>query len=244
MKLAIFGANGSTGRLLTEQALAAGHAVTAFTRHADDFPIRHERLHVLQGDALDLAAVETAVAGQDAVLSSLGTRYSRKPITMYSVGIANIVQAMQDHGVHRLVCVSSSVTDPVTRSSDTGGGFVFEKVLKPFITNVIGKTMYADLLRMEQLVMDSDLDWTIVRPSGLFETPAVTEYRLAEGFLPEHFTSRADLAACMLQQATSDQYRRKTLAVATVAVKPKMFKMLLKEAFGISIGGAQVQPAP
>jgi hypothetical protein len=82
--------------------------------------------------------------------------------------------------------------------------------------------MYADLLRMEQLVMASDLDWTIVRPSGLFETPSVTEYRLAEGFLPEHFTSRTDLAACMLQQAASDQYRRKTLAVATVAVKPSL----------------------
>jgi putative NADH-flavin reductase len=244
MKLAIFGANGSTGRLLTAQALAAGHTVTAFTRHADAFPVRHEQLHVVQGDALDLAAVETAVAGQDAVLSSLGTRYSRKPITLYSVGVANIVQAMHDNGVHRLVCVSSSVTDPVTRSADTGGGFVFERVLKPFITNVIGKTMYADLLRMEQLVMDSDLDWTIVRPSGLFETPMVTEYRLAEGFLPEHFTSRADLAACMLQQAASDQYRRKTLAVATVAVKPKMVKLLLKEAFGISVGGTRVQPAP
>jgi putative NADH-flavin reductase len=244
VKLTIFGANGSTGRVLTEQALAAGHTVTAFTRHADAFPIRHERLHVLQGDALDLAAVETAVARQDAVLSSLGTRYSRKPITLYSVGVANIVQAMHDHGVHRLVCVSSSVTDPLTRSADTGGGFVFEKVLKPFITNVIGKTMYADLLRMEELVMASDLDWTIVRPSGLFETPAVTDFRLAEGFLPEHFTSRADLAACMLQQAASDQYRRKILAVATVEVKPKLIKLLLKEAFGISIGSPRIQPAP
>ena len=162
----------------------------------------------------------------------------------HSVGVANIVQAMHEHGVHRLVCVSSTVTDPVTRSEDTGGGFVFEKVLKPFITNVIGKTMYADLLRMEELVRASDLDWTIVRPSGLFDTPTVTEYRLAEGFLPEHFTSRADLAACMLQQAASDQYRRKILAVATVEVKPKLIKLLLKEAFGISIGSPRVQPAP
>ena len=84
MKLVIFGANGSTGRLLTEQALEAGHTVTAFTRHADAFPIHHERLHVVQGDAFDPAAVRQAVAGQDAVLSSLGTRYSRKPITLYS----------------------------------------------------------------------------------------------------------------------------------------------------------------
>ena len=180
MNIAIFGANGPTGRLLTEQALAAGHSVTAFTRHADAFPIRHEHLRVIQGDALELGAVEMAVAGQDAVLSTLGTKYSRKPISLYSVAIANVIKAMHDNGVRRLACVSSSVTDPVTRSRNTGGGVVFEKVLKPFITNVVGKTMYADLLRMEQLVMGSDLDWTIVRPSGLFETPSVTEYRLAE----------------------------------------------------------------
>jgi putative NADH-flavin reductase len=243
MKLAIFGANGPTGRLLTEQALAAGHTVTAFTRHADAFPIHHELLRVMQGDALDLSAVEQAVTGQDAVLSCLGTRYSRKRITLLSTGVANMMQAMHDHGVHRLVCVSSSVTDPETKSHDTGGGFVFEKVLKPFITNVIGKTLYADLLRMERLMTASDLDWTIVRPSGLFETPGVTEYRVGEGFLRERFTSRADLAACMLEQAGSDQYVRKTLAVATVAAKPQMVKLLLKEAFGISIGGSKVQPA-
>ena len=60
MKLVIFGANGATGRLLTEQALAAGNTVTAFTRHADALPIHHQQLRVIQGDALDLAAVETA----------------------------------------------------------------------------------------------------------------------------------------------------------------------------------------
>jgi putative NADH-flavin reductase len=243
MQVLIFGANGPTGRLLTTQALDAGHTVTAFTRHADAFPPAPERLRVVQGDALDATDVAAAVAGQDAVLSTIGTRYSRKPITLYSQSAANMIQAMRDHGVRRFVCVSSSITDPETRSRDTGGGVVFEKLLKPFFTNVIGKSMYADLLRMERFVMASDLDWTIVRPSGLFESPTVTEYRLAETFLRERFTSRADLAACLLQQADSDEYVDKAVAVATVAVKPQMVKMLLKEAFGISIGGAGAQPA-
>ena len=242
MKLVIFGANGPTGRLLTEQALAAGHTVTAFTRHADAFPIHHEQLRVIQGDALDLAAVNTCrgrpgCGPLDA--SAPGTAASRSRST--PAAVANMIQAMHDHDVRRLVCVSSSVTDPVTRSHDTGGGFVFEKVLKPFITNVIGKTMYADLLRMERLVMASDLDWTIVRPSGLFETPAVTEYRLArrlpartlhvEGG-PRRLPARAG------RQRSVPCARR--LAVATVAVKPQMVKLLLKEAFGISIGGPKV----
>src|SRR6202050_3153133 len=196
MKLVVFGANGPTGRLLTAQALAAGHTVTAFTRHPNTFPGDREGLRIVQGDALDPAAVGETIAGQDAVLSTIGTRYSRKPITLYSESAANMIQAMRDHGVRRLVCVSSSVTDPALRSRSTGGGVVFKKILKPFFTNVIGKSMYADLLRMERLVMTTDLDWTILRPSGLFETPAVTEYMLAEDFLRERFTSRADLARC------------------------------------------------
>ncbi len=244
MDVVIFGANGATGRLLTGQALAAGHSVTAFTRHPRDFPLAHDRLQVMEGDVLDRAAVDHAVVGADAVLSSLGTRYSRKAITLYSQGTANIVDAMRHHKVRRLVCVSSSVTDPIARTHDTQGGFIFEKVMKPFFTNVVGKTMYADLQRMERLVMESDVDWTIVRPSGLFESASVTRYQLAEGFLPERFTSRADLAACMLEQVTSDWYVRKTVAVATVAVKPNMLKLLLREGFGISIGHPPAATTP
>lgn len=243
MNIVIFGANGPTGRLLTEQALAVGHAVTAFTRQAAAFPIQHEHLRVIQGDALDPVAVDAVVTGQNAVLSVLGTRYSRKPITLYSTATANMIKAMSEHNVRRFVCVSSSVTDPTMRSRDTGGGVVFEKVLKPFIANVVGKTMYADLLTMEQMVIASDLDWTIVRPSGLFDTATVTQYQMAEGFLRERFTSRADLAACMLEQATGDWYVRKAVAVATVAVKPHMVKLILKEAFGISIGRPKAQAA-
>jgi hypothetical protein len=55
MKLAIFGANGPTGRLLTKQAGAAGHTVTAVTRHPETFPLHHERLQVMQGDVYDLS---------------------------------------------------------------------------------------------------------------------------------------------------------------------------------------------
>src|ERR1041385_2638221 len=93
MKLAIFGANGPTGKLLTKQALAAGHMVTAITRHPGTFPIRHEQLKVMRGDVYNLASVEQAVAEQDAVLSALGVPFSTKPIRVYSQGVSNIGQA-------------------------------------------------------------------------------------------------------------------------------------------------------
>jgi putative NADH-flavin reductase len=229
MNLVVFGANGPTGRLLTRQALDSGHAVTAVTRHPAAFPIRDARLDVVRGDALDVASVRDAVAGTDAVLSTLGTPFSRKPISLYSQGTANIVAAMHQSGVRRLVCVSSSATYPVPSPED---GFVFGKLLQPFFIGVVGRTLYEDLRRMETLVSESDLDWVIVRPSGLFDAPAVTRYEMAEGHLDGRFTSRADLADCLLLQASSERYVRTPVAVATVEVKPSMLKLLWRE--GIS----------
>jgi NAD(P)H-binding len=79
-------------------------------------------------------------------------------------------------------------------------------VLQPLITATIGKTTYRDMRRMEELVRGSDLEWTIMRPSGLFDAPGVTRYELHQDQAPGIFTSRADLAASMLEQATQTWY--------------------------------------
>jgi putative NADH-flavin reductase len=228
MNIAIFGANGRTGRLLTQRALADGHAVTALIRHPEGFPLRDPRLTVYRGDAIDPVSVDAVIAGKDAVVSVLGVPYGRQPITLYSEGTANIVQAMSRHAVRRLVCVSSTAVD---HRYDNGGGFFFERVLKPVIAGTIGRTTYADQRRMETVVSASDLDWTIVRPSGLFETADVTDYQMTDGYTTGRFTSRVDLAACMLQLLGDERYLRKAVAVATVAVQPKLLQLLLREAF-------------
>jgi nucleoside-diphosphate-sugar epimerase len=226
MKITVFGANGPAGRLLTNQALAEGHEVTAFTRRPDDFPHEHERLLVLGGDVYDAASVESAVVGRDAVLSSLGVPYGRnKPISVYSEGSRHILAAMHAHGVRRVVCVSSSATE----NSGPHGGFFFEKVLTPFFTNVMGRTLYDDMRRMESQVMASDIDWTIVRPNGLFSTDGITKYEMAETYVGGKFTSRADLADSMLRVLDDDKYVCRIAAVATVSVKPSLINMIWNE---------------
>ncbi len=226
MNVVIFGANGPTGRLTTQEAVAAGHVVTAVTRHPEAFPLRGEGLRVLRGDVFDPSAVDEAVTGQDAVLSTLGVPYGRKPITVYSEGTGNILRAMHAHGVRRFACVSSSATVP---HADPEGGFIFERVVQPFVTGVIGRTLYDDMRRMEALVRSSDLDWVIIRPSGLFDTDAVTDYRVAESHVQGHFTSRADLADLLLRQLTDDRFLHKAVAVATVSEHPSMVKLIWKE---------------
>ena len=227
MNIVVFGANGPTGRLLTQQALDADHRVTALTRRPADFPLAHPALTVVEGDVLDAYDVDAVVAGQDVALSALGVPYGRTPVSVYSEGARNILNAMERHGVRRFAGVTSSATEPNPRPQ---GGFFFEKVLQPFVIGVLGRTVYADMRRMEQLVRASDLDWTIVRPSGLFNADAVTDYRTGEGHVDGTFTSRADLADLLLRQATDDTWVRKTVAIATLENTPTMMQMLRSEA--------------
>ncbi|MEV0062427.1 NAD(P)H-binding protein [Nocardia sp. NPDC050718] len=226
-RIAVFGANGPTGRLLTGLALAAGHQVTAVTRRPESFPLRHDRLRVAGADVLDPVAVDEVIAGQDAVLSTLGVPAGKEPITTYSQGTAAIVAAMRRHAVHRLAVVSSSGVAPQPYSD---GGFLFNRVLLPYVTRAAGRTLYDDMRRMEQLVGDSGLDWTIVRPSGLYHLPAPTDYTVVDGHADGRFTARVDLAAYLLALLDDDRHIHRTVGIITTTDTPTLLRWLRTEA--------------
>jgi putative NADH-flavin reductase len=228
MRIVVFGANGGTGRLLTQQALHAGHEVVAVTRKPDEFPFAHSCLTVAQANVHDRAAVACAVDRSEAVLSTLGVPFTRRPIHTYSAGIFNIGAAMEQHGVARVVVVSSSATEPHRHE---GAGFLMNRIMQPLVTATIGKTTYADMRAMEAYLCDSELDWTVIRPSGLFDAPAVSSYQLRENQADGVFTSRADLAACLLAQVTSTRWLRKKVAVTTSEGAPTLLQMVRREAF-------------
>src|SRR4029077_11001734 len=121
----------------------------------------------------------------------------------YSGGTTNIIAGMEAAGIKRFVGVSSSAVAP---HPEPLGGFVFEKILQPYVVNKLGKTVYDDMRRMESIVSATDLAWTIVRPSGLFEAPAVSAYEVAVDHIGYRFTARIDLADCLLRQALSDTF--------------------------------------
>jgi putative NADH-flavin reductase len=201
VKVLIIGATGSTGRILLEKALEQGHQVTALARNPSAVAPREYRPRVLGGNVLDPEAVEAAVAGQDAVLSALGTR-STKPTTLFSESTHNVISAMDKQGVRRLVCVTGIGV------GDSKGhvGFLYDRIIRPFVV----KNVYEDKERQEEAIKQSDLDWVIVRPARLTDEPARGKYRV---FLGGSYTaktiSRADVAAFMLAQLTDDTYVRK-----------------------------------
>lgn len=208
MKLIIFGPTGGTGRELVKQALEGGHSITAYARNPakiDD--IKHPNLKVVRGDVLDPSAVESAIAGQEAVFSTIGA--GAKATTLREVGTRNIVEAMRKNGVQRLICQSSlGVGDSRTNL--------------PFFTRYVVVALFlrhafADHERQEAVVKQSSLDWTLVRPPHLRNGPRTGRYR--HGFPTTEreikgWISRADVADFMLKQIVDDRYVHKTPGVS------------------------------
>ena len=226
MKLAIFGANGQTGRLATALALDAGHEVLAVTRRPREFPLAGPGLTVAEADVRDASAVRPVVARVDAVVSTLGVSFTREPVDTYSVGTANIVAAMRAAGTRRLVVVSSTAAYPTRRS----GASLTLRLVEPIITRTIGKTVYDDVRRMESIVRDSGLDWTIVRPSGLFDLPEPTDYVRGVVDPVGAFTARIDLADYLLSLAADSANARQTVIISTTEATPSLWQMIRREA--------------
>lgn len=226
MRIVIFGANGATGRLLTRRALDAGHTVVAVTRHPGQFPITGTALTVAEADVRDAAAVTAVIDGADAVLSTLGVTFTMDPVDTYSVGVGNIVAAMRATGVDRLAVVSSTAIADYPGRTDTPFAL---RVVQPVISRIFGKTLYADMRRMEGIVAGSGLNWTIVRPSGLFDLTDVTEYIAGRRDPVGAFTSRTDLADYLLKLAESPETGA-TVTISTTVDTPSMWQLLRREA--------------
>jgi len=208
MKLAIFGSTAGTGRELLEQALEDGHDVSAFARSPEKIEdLEYPNLRVIQGDVLDSAAVEAAVAGQEAVLCTIGAGAGRT--TLREDATRNIVQAMDRTGVQRLICQSSL---GVGDSRANLGAFTRHVIVGLFLRHA-----FADHERQEAVIEQSSLKWTIVRPPHLLDTQRTGVYR--HGFPPTDKNikgqiSRADVADFMLKQLTDDSYLQSTPGVS------------------------------
>lgn len=202
MKLIIFGATGKIGRHLVEQALEQGHDVTAFVRTPEKLGGPRENLHVVKGDVLDPVSVRNAIEGQDGVVCALGMPLMNKD-GLRAKGTKNIIHAMEETGVRRLVCLSG-----------LGAGdswnllpFHYRYLLFPLVM----RRLYADHEVQESYVKNSPLEWVIVRPASFVKGAHTGAYR--HGFTtgdapPTLRISHADVADFMLKQSADDTYLR------------------------------------
>ena len=222
MKLTIFAATGGIGRQLLEQAVAAGHDVTAVVRSPEK--LSGEAVRVVRADltAADPAALESAVGGADAVLSGLGPR-SNADAGIAAQGTAAIVAAMQATHVRRIVVVSAAPVGTVPSPGrprpprhDPGDGFFMRHLFSRAATAAFGK-VYTDLAQMEDVLRDSGLDWTVVRPPRLSSKPGTGSYRTAYGqnVRGGWIVPRADVAQLMLRVLGQPETIKQVIGVAS-----------------------------
>ena len=210
MKITIVAATGGVGRHILAQAVDAGHDVTAVARNPAKLPADIPAGKVARVVAADLATpdpqvLEAAVAGADAVLSALGP-HSNADAGIAAPGTAAIVTAMQAAGVRRIVAISAapvattpSPGHPDPPKHDPGDGFFIRHLGVPIAKALFGK-VYDDLARMEDVLRDSRLDWTVLRAPRLTGRPFTGTYRTAVGRNVRGGRSvpRADVAHGML----------------------------------------------
>ena len=198
MKLAVFGATGATGRHLIQQALQAGHEVTALVRAPDALSNENPRLTMVTGSIEQPAAVRRVVEGQDVVISVLGVRKGGSA-TICTDGVQAILPAMAATDTHRLIALSAY------GALETQDASLFIR----FVRKVIADKM-RDKDNMETTVRASDIEWTLVRPPVLTNGRHTGKYRsgvdLKVGMTGR--ISRADLADFILREAVRHEFVR------------------------------------
>jgi len=196
-KLVVFGASGGTGRPIVEQAVAAGHEVTAFVRDAATAP---PGARVVTGDVLDPAAVDAAVGGHDVILSALGHRRSAprnpwsrdlSPPDLMARATMHIINSARRHRVGRLLFVGVHGCGDSRARTRWLYRFIVERT-------TIGIAL-ADFNVMERMLAGSDTEWLVSRPVTLADGPPRGRWQVRDDRISSFAQiRRADVAAFML----------------------------------------------
>ncbi|MFN3207860.1 MAG: NAD(P)-dependent oxidoreductase [Roseovarius sp.] len=170
--ITILGATSGIGKSAVEEALHRGHTVRAVARSAAGMDPQ-PRLEPVPADARDPDQVAQALDGTDAVIYALGIKESVSmlwtEVTLFSESTRILLAAMRTADVSRLVAV-------------TGFGAGRSRAAMSTVERLGHKAIlgrpYADKDRQEALITDSALDWTIVRPVILTNSPRTGRYRV------------------------------------------------------------------
>lgn len=204
MKIIVFGANGKTGRIVTEKALENGHHITAFVRDCSKLTLDHPNLNIVEGQATKAEDVTSAMVGHDLVISCLGSDKGMGKTTALHEMTKNIVAAMKKHDVNRILYMASAGIDK--EIPGLSGKMVMKMLANPL----------ADHRNAVAEIKANDLTYTIARPMGLTDKPETGQYREAMTGIPDkgRSISRADVADFIVKAITNPQYENKSVALS------------------------------
>ena len=205
MRVLIIGASKGIGLETTRQALDAGHNVRALARSATAIAISNPSLEKMRGDALKTDDVETALVGVSVVIQTFGVGLGDlfRPVHLFSDASRVLIQAMKIQGVKRLICVTGF---------GAGDSRASISCLQRLPFQIVFGRAYDDKSLQEQLIKESELDWTIARPGVLTSGPRTGHYQILSEACQwrNGIISRADVADFLVRQIGDQTYIRKT----------------------------------
>jgi putative NADH-flavin reductase len=210
MNILILGATGRTGRLFAQAAVANNHRVTAIIR--DKIKATLSGVTYFEGSPTDRRLLNDTLKGIDAVVVSLNLNRTSdspfakvvSPLTLISDSVSALVPAMEKNGVNRVISISASgVGDSWKDMPIVGRWFIrMSNIWKAYLDH--------DL--QEQLLRQSDLDWTIVRPVMLTDKDS-EEYRAIIGKPTAGYISRKGVARFILDALESGKYVKEVVTL-------------------------------
>ena len=202
LRIIIIGGTSGVGLELVELAIARGHSVTAVARRPERLSLSHPNLMTKKGDITSIPDMQRLLPGHDVVVSTVGLSPGSRNVTLFSKGVSNLLTVMAETGQSRLLTVSAIGAG----DSKGSGSFWFDAVLHPMILadDIDDKT------RMEQILKENSIDFTVVRPAILTNDIAEEKYRVIKSYqgIETGSISRKDVAHFLLHLAEQNTYIR------------------------------------
>jgi len=211
MKVVIFGATGFSGKAILAEALRQGHEVSILVRDASKIH-QQQNMSIVEGNVLNPETVSAILQEQEAVIQCLGIGGTGdgKPNSFVSDASKIIVEAMQKQGVRRLIAMSN-----------VGAGnsiaflpWFFRKLILPYFMKWL-KVIIDDKNIMEPIIMNSNLDWTIVRCPNIVDKAAKNNCLVSlDGKGLRLSISLPDMATFMVDQLEKDNFIRQAPCIS------------------------------
>lgn len=188
LNILVFGGTSGIGLETVKLATQRGHKVTSITRRPERMEFKHSRLNNLKGDISKSESYREIINDHDLIISAIGLSPTWNDVYVYSEGITALLSEMKRFNKTRII----TITGIGAGDSLGHGGFFYDWIIQPLFL----KKDYEDKNRQEEILSQSDLVWTIVRPGHLIDSEREEDYKVLKNMrgIVSGSIARADVA--------------------------------------------------
>lgn len=208
IKVAVIGGTGKAGKYIVKNLLAQGFSIKILLRYPEKFQISSPLIEIVKGDARDLLAIRQLLKDCQAIISAVGQPVGEPSV--FSQVTRNIIQVMHEYQMHRYILITGlNVDTPFDQKSPkTKFGTDWMKTNYPLTT--------ADKQVEYETLVESDIDWTLVRLPMIEQTDTINEIKIDLEDCPGDQISATDLALFLIKQLTDQKYIKKAPFISSV----------------------------